>query len=100
MNRIAKQTAFYRGYLADNRSLVPLTVLLAAAVPIWLLVYLFGTASDARQDSGPAYSGTEIFIRDHQAAKPARLETCDSFLARGSMAELAQKRARLSREAL
>jgi hypothetical protein len=56
MNRIAKQTAFYRGYLADNRSLVPLTVLLAAAVPIWLLVYLIGTPADARQDSGPAYS--------------------------------------------
>jgi hypothetical protein len=68
MNRIAKQTAFYRGYLADNRSLVPLTVLLAAAVPIWLLVYLIGTPADARHDSGPAYSGTEIFIRDHQAA--------------------------------
>ena len=54
--------------LINTDTLVPLTVLLAAAVPIWLLVYLIGTPADAGQDSGPAYSGTEIFIRDHQAA--------------------------------
>jgi hypothetical protein len=43
MNGMAKQAAFYRGYQADERSLVPLTILLAAAVPLWLLVYLVGS---------------------------------------------------------
>jgi hypothetical protein len=47
MNGIAKQVAFYRGYQADKRSLVPLTILLAAAVPLWLLVYLVGASKPA-----------------------------------------------------
>ena len=47
MNGIAKQAAFYRGYQADARSLVPLTILLAAAVPLWLLVYLVGANKPA-----------------------------------------------------
>ena len=45
MNGIAKQAAFYRGYQADERSLVPLTILSAAAVPLWLLVHLVGASS-------------------------------------------------------
>jgi hypothetical protein len=49
VNGIAKQAAFYRGYQADERNLVPLTILLAAAVPLWLLVYLVGVAGDAPQ---------------------------------------------------
>jgi hypothetical protein len=47
MKRIAKQAAFYRGYQADECSLVPLTILLAAAVPLWLLVYLVGASKPA-----------------------------------------------------
>ena len=47
MNGIANQAAFYRGYQADERNLVPLTILLAAAVPLWLLVYLVGTSKPA-----------------------------------------------------
>ena len=47
MNGIKNQAAFYRGYQADERSLVPLTILLAAAVPLWLLVYLVGTSKPA-----------------------------------------------------
>jgi hypothetical protein len=46
-NGVAKQAAFYRGYQADERSLVPLTILLAAAVPVWLLVYLVGASKPA-----------------------------------------------------
>jgi hypothetical protein len=45
MNGIAKQVTFYRGYLADEPSLIPLTILLAAALPLWLLVYLAGPRS-------------------------------------------------------
>ena len=40
MNGIEKQAAFYRGYLIDDRSLIPLTRALAAIVSLWLLVYL------------------------------------------------------------
>ncbi len=40
MTGIEKQAAFYRGYLTDERSLVPLTILLATVVALWLLVYL------------------------------------------------------------
>jgi hypothetical protein len=66
MNWIEKQTSFYRGYLADNRSLAPLTVLLAAAIPIWLLVYLIGIAAGAPEERSAAYSPV-VLIRDHQA---------------------------------
>ena len=35
-----KSTAFYRGYLPDDCSLIPLTIVLAIIVALWLLVYL------------------------------------------------------------
>ena len=35
-----KRAAFYRGYLPDNRSLLPLTIALATAVALWLLIFL------------------------------------------------------------
>jgi hypothetical protein len=37
---IEKQAAFYRGYLIDDCSLIPLTITLATIVALWLLVYL------------------------------------------------------------
>jgi hypothetical protein len=40
MNGIEKQAAFYRGYLTDERSLVPLTIMLTSLVALWLIVYL------------------------------------------------------------
>ena len=40
-----KQTAFYRAYLTDDRSLIPLTVAWAAIVGLWLLVYLVSAAA-------------------------------------------------------
>jgi hypothetical protein len=49
MNGIGKQAAFYRGYLPDDRSLSPLTVLLSTTVALWLLVYLIGVAGGAPQ---------------------------------------------------
>jgi hypothetical protein len=49
MNGIGKHAAFYRGYLPDDRSLFPLTVLLSPTVALWLLVYLIGVAGDAPQ---------------------------------------------------
>lgn len=35
-----KSTAFYRGYLPDDCSLIPLTIVLAIIVALWLLVYM------------------------------------------------------------
>jgi hypothetical protein len=49
MNGIGKQAAFYRGHLPDDRSLVPLTVLLSTTVALWLIVYVICVAGDAPQ---------------------------------------------------
>jgi hypothetical protein len=49
MNGMGKQAAFYRAYLPEDRSLVPLTVLLSTTVALWLLVYLMGIAGDATE---------------------------------------------------
>ena len=40
MNGIETHAAFYRGYLPDDRSLIPLTIALASFVALWLLIYL------------------------------------------------------------
>ena len=45
-------TAFYRGYLTDERSLVPLTIVLVSVVALWLFVYLVATVAEVRQDAG------------------------------------------------
>jgi hypothetical protein len=76
MNGLAKQAAFYRGYLADKRSLVPLTILFAAAVPLWLLVYLVGAAANSNQDRGAAYAASERLMRDPSGRAPAGPARC------------------------
>ncbi|MBV8106171.1 MAG: hypothetical protein JO223_16380 [Hyphomicrobiales bacterium] len=43
MRWIEKQVRYYQGYLADERSLVPVTILLANAIAIWLLIALIGS---------------------------------------------------------
>jgi len=40
LSGIGKQALFYRGYLTDDRSLMPVTILLATAVTLSLAVYL------------------------------------------------------------
>jgi hypothetical protein len=40
MNGIEKQAVFYRGYLIDDRGLIPLTIALATIVGLWFVVYL------------------------------------------------------------
>jgi hypothetical protein len=61
MNEIEKQAAFYRGYLADDRSLASVAVILMTAIAMWLLIYLVSLV-------GPAQS-------DPQAARPAPAAT-------------------------
>jgi hypothetical protein len=66
MDGIRKQHAgFYRGYLADDRSLIPLTMLLATGVAVWLLFYLVSTVGPVPKTplvlAPPARATSSIF---------------------------------------
>jgi hypothetical protein len=66
MRWIEKQARYYKGYLADERSLIPLTILLVNAVAIWLLVYLMssvGTPSQPQASLSPHPYTSAIFQR-------------------------------------
>jgi hypothetical protein len=49
MRWIEKQVRYYQGHLADEGSLIPVTILLANAVAIWLLVYLISSVGNPSQ---------------------------------------------------
>ncbi len=49
MRWIEKQARYYQGYLVDERSLIPATILLANAVAIWLLAYLISSVGNPYQ---------------------------------------------------
>jgi len=49
MRWIEKQARYYQGYLADERSLIPVTILLANAVAIGLLAYLISSVGNPSQ---------------------------------------------------
>ena len=68
MNRIEKQAAFYRGYLTDERSLVPLTIALATVIALWVLVYLVAAVAETHQGAGAGRAAFVTFIRDRPAA--------------------------------
>jgi hypothetical protein len=68
MTWIGKQAAFYRGYLPDDRSRVPLTVLLSTTLALWLLVYLVVAVAEAHQDAGVGRVVSVTFLRDRPAA--------------------------------
>ena len=68
MNGMGKQVAFYRGYLPDDRSLIPLTIVLATVVTLWLLVYLVAAAAEAHQDARAGRAASVTFIRNRPAA--------------------------------
>jgi hypothetical protein len=67
MNGIEKQAAFYRGYLTDERSLVPLTIILTSVLALWLLVYLVAAVAGPAQGAG-GRSASATFIRNRPAA--------------------------------
>ena len=65
MNRIGKHAGFYRGYLTDDRSLMPLTVVLAIGVALWLLFYLVslvGPAPKAPSALAPPAHATSAIV--------------------------------------
>lgn len=47
MNGYEKHAEYYRAYLTEERSLIPLTVVLATIVAVWLLVYLVAAVGPA-----------------------------------------------------
>ena len=47
MSGFEKHAEFYRAYLTEDRSLIPLTVVLATIVALWLLVYLVAAVGPA-----------------------------------------------------
>src|SRR5262249_52672595 len=59
---IGSQAAFYRGYLPDDRSLVPVTVLLSTTLALWLLVYLVAAIAAAHQDADIGRVASVTFI--------------------------------------
>jgi hypothetical protein len=77
MTWIGRQAAFYRGYLPDDRSLVPLTVLLSTTLALWLLVYLVAAVADVHQDAGAGRVAAVTFIHNRPAAySPIARDTC------------------------
>lgn len=57
MNGYEKHAEYYRAYLTEDRSLIPLTVALATIVALWLLVYLvaaIGPAPPSQQMANPS----------------------------------------------
>jgi hypothetical protein len=68
MNGIEKQAAFYCGHLPDDRSLVPLTVLLSTTLALWLLVYLVVAVADPHQDAAAGRVASVTFIDDRPTA--------------------------------
>ena len=53
MRGFEKHAAFYRPYLTEDRSLVPLTIALATIVAMWLLVYLVAAVGPEPKDPAP-----------------------------------------------
>jgi hypothetical protein len=46
MRWIEKQARYYQACLADERSLIPVTILLAYAVAVWFLAYLISSVDN------------------------------------------------------
>ena len=51
---IEKHAAFYRGYQPDDRSLIPVAIVLATLVAVWLLVYLLSAVGSHPVTAQPA----------------------------------------------
>jgi len=61
MSGFEKHAAFYRAYLTEERSLVPLTVVLATIVALWLLVYLVASVGrDSQHTARPVAKAAAV----------------------------------------
>jgi hypothetical protein len=75
MGWVEKQARYYCSYLADERGLIPVTILLANAVAVWLLAYLIssvGTPSQLERGLSQLQSMSAILKRasDNTPAVP------------------------------
>ena len=84
MNEIGKQAAFYRGYLPDDRSLVPLTVLLSTTLALWLLVYLVAGVAETDQDAGARHVACGQCTRTIEEVASLVVYATQAFVATGS----------------
>ena len=61
MSGFEKHAAYYRAYLTEERSLIPLTITLATIVALWLLVYLVAAVGPASNHAAqPAAKGSGV----------------------------------------
>lgn len=69
MNRIEKQAAFYRGYLADDRDLAAVIAVLVMGMALWLFLYLVSAIGPTPERGGmrTTYHATAV-----AASRPAR----------------------------
>ena len=84
MNEIGKQAAFYRGYLPDDCSLVPLTVLLSTTLALWLLVYLVAGVAETDQDAGARHVACGQCTRTIEEVASLVVYATQAFVATGS----------------
>lgn len=68
MNRIERQAAFYRGYLADDRDLAAVVGVLVTGIALWLFVYLVSAVGPS-PDRGGVRSAHAATV---EAYRPAR----------------------------
>ena len=66
MTGTEKQAAFYRAYLIDDRSLIPLTFALATIVGLWLLVYLSAPPRRRLREWRNHPPSRDLCTRDHK----------------------------------
>lgn len=52
MNRIERQAAFYRGYLADDHDLAAVVGILVTGVVLWLFLYLVSAVGPSPDRGG------------------------------------------------
>jgi hypothetical protein len=71
MRWIDKQARHCQGYLADKRSLIPVTIILANAGAIWLLAYLISSVGTASARSSSAYGTAGVLSDGECAARPS-----------------------------
>jgi hypothetical protein len=53
MNGVEKHAEYYRGYLPDDRSVIPLAISLATIVALWLLIYLVSALGPQPRPEAP-----------------------------------------------
>ncbi len=70
MNRIERQAAFYRGYLADDRDLVAVVAILVTGIALWAFLYLISAVGPSPERSGGARSAPAATVQTSPSSRP------------------------------